>query len=518
MKTPHLSIIIALFSFTLFIISPAYAPCIEGPGINCNNYPPPSLSQIKTDKLNYEISDKPIITIVGAPDAVAHLEIDDSSSNIMLFTHDISLAPNGTARYVLDILSYKPGVYSAIVTSPISKLTTNFAVGLSTTGPIITLNVLKNTYVQGDFITIVGTVGRNDTVQLSLIDPNDNVVTSIQTVSNDVGQYSTSALRIPTNAISGIWKITADHNVSHTAIKITVQSYASNGVMKSTGPVVVTLESPLKQFKSGILASEVQCAQGLELVLKVGDNSPACMKLDVAYVLIKRGWATSESAYPGDNTQFALDTNSTIIPAHLPRSSGVRIPYSESSRVINYSGFDGIYNETFSYRGTQNDYVLKPGSTGVITFKIDAMASEQKDQDYPISLPKSLNLTNYAVFYHEITNLKDLSKYPGVTFDDGNYGNFRACFTRPASEGTCIGGQFGGANPIEAFVTDHPGVDVLFEPPLEIMPLGMSTTSQVVTMMITVDSNAPRGTYLVQLSPIGLDSFLLTVGDQPYHE
>lgn len=305
----------------LFVTNQVYAPCIEGPGINCNNYPPPSLSQIKTDKLNYEISDKPIITIMGAPDAVAHLEIDDSSSNIMLFTHDISLAPNGTARYVLDILSYKPGVYSAIVTSPISKLTTNFAVGLSTTGSIITLNVLKDTYVQGDFITIVGTVGRNDTVQLSLIDPNDNVVTSIQTVSNDVGQYSTSALRIPTNAISGIWKITADHNVSHTAIKITVQSYASNGVMKSTGPVVVTLESPLKQFKSGTDPYFVICNQNLQLVIKSSDNSPACVRSSSIERLLKQGWVD------------AYDNNGKYLPMILPNM----IKVQNTNFTINYN-------------------------------------------------------------------------------------------------------------------------------------------------------------------------------------
>lgn len=287
----NIAIIVILGFSILFVTGNAYAPCIEGPGINCNNYPPPSLSQIKTDTLNYETSDKPIITIMGAPDAVAHLEIDDSSSNIMLFIHDINLAPNGTARYVLDISSYKPGVYSAIATSLISRLTTNFAVGLSTTGPIITLNVLKDTYVQGDFITIVGTVGRNDTVQLSLIDPNDNVVTSIQTVSNDVGQYSTSALRIPTNAISGIWKITADHDISHTTIKITVQSSASNGVMKSSGPVVITLESPLKQFKSGIALKDIKCASDFQMVIKAKNRSPACVKLDDVSKLVERGWA-----------------------------------------------------------------------------------------------------------------------------------------------------------------------------------------------------------------------------------
>ncbi|MDE1813832.1 MAG: hypothetical protein KGH87_00890 [Thaumarchaeota archaeon] len=305
--------------------------------------------------------------------------------------------------------------------------------------------------------------------------------------------------------------------ISLVAVFFGMQYVYAQNVMGGGPTVTITLD-PLKQFKSGIAAQDVTCKQNLQLVIKSEDGSPACVKLDAAYMLIKRGWAASESAYPEGDAQFVLDTNSTIIPAHLPRSSGLRIPYYEPSRVINYSGFDGIYNETFQFRGTQKDYVLKPGSTGVITFKLDAVASEQQGPDYPIPLPKSLNLTNYAIFYHEITSLEDLSKYPGVTIDDNGYGHFRACSTGPVSGGTCIGGSFEGTNPIEAFVTDHPRVDVLFEPPSEVLPLDINATSQVVTMTITADSNAPRGTYLVVLPSIGVDSFLLTVGDLPYHE
>lgn len=300
------------------------------------------------------------------------------------------------------------------------------------------------------------------------------------------------------------------------------------GQIFTNAPIIDTLAAknsvsiplpPLQQFKSGIPTSNIMCTQGLHLVIKSEDNSPACVKLGTAYMLIKRGWATSESAYPGGDRQFVLDTNSTIIPAHLPRSSGLRIPYYESSRIINYSGFDGVYNETFPYRGTQKDYVLNPGSTGVITFKLEAVVSEQQGQSYPIPLPKSLNLTNYAVFYHEIASLEDLSKYPGVTFSDNDHhGGFTACSTGPAGGGACIGGSSMGTNSSEAFVIDHPGVDVLFEPPSEMLSLAMNPTSQIVTMTITVDSNAPRGTYLVILPSTGLDSFLLTVGNQPYHE
>jgi len=325
-----------------------------------------------------------------------------------------------------------------------------------------------------------------------------------------IGHQTVNATFIPKKA--GTYEVDAIFDNSLLGTTVEVQHNVS-GVKIESVPL-----SPLQQFKEGIEANDVHCWEGLQLVIKSEDNSPACVKLDAAYMLIKRGWAASESAYPGGDAQFVSDTNSTIMPAHLPRSSGLRVPYYESSRVINYSGFDGIYNETFSYRGTQEDYVLKPGSTGIITFKLDAVASEQQGQDYSIPIPKSINRTNYAVFYHEITSLEDLSKYPGVTFDDGSYGHFRACSTGPAGSGTCIGGPFEGKNPIEAFVTDHHGIDFLFEPPSEVLPLTMNTTSQIITMTITADSNAQRGTYLVELPSVGVDSFLLTVGDRPYHE
>lgn len=259
------------------------------------------------------------------------------------------------------------------------------------------------------------------------------------------------------------------------------------------------------------------CMQGLVSVTKAEDGSPACVRLGTAYNLIKRGWAASESAYPEGNSTFALYTNSTIIPGHLPHHSGLRIPYGESSEVLNYTGFDGVHKVALMYRGNPQDYVLEPGKTGTITFKLDAQATEGSGQGYGIPLPRSLNLTNYAIFYHEVTSLEDLSKYPGVTLN-GDHGDFKACSTMPGGGGSCIGGVANGKVPIEAYVVDHPGVNVLFEPPLEVLPLGTNTTSQQITITINADSDAPSGTYLVELNPFGLGEFLLTVGSQPYHD
>ena len=49
------------------------------------------------------------------------------------------------------------------------------------------------------------------------------------------------------------------------------------------------LLSPLKQFKSGIDSTEIQCKEGLQLIIKK-NNSPACVRMDTAIKLEERGW------------------------------------------------------------------------------------------------------------------------------------------------------------------------------------------------------------------------------------
>jgi len=50
-------------------------------------------------------------------------------------------------------------------------------------------------------------------------------------------------------------------------------------------------KSPAEQIKSKAVRSyEVQCKEGLELILKISDNSPACVKSQTVEKLITRGW------------------------------------------------------------------------------------------------------------------------------------------------------------------------------------------------------------------------------------
>lgn len=50
---------------------------------------------------------------------------------------------------------------------------------------------------------------------------------------------------------------------------------------------------PLKQIASGTLPENVTCTEGLQLIFKSTDGSPACVKPKTAEKLIERGWAAS---------------------------------------------------------------------------------------------------------------------------------------------------------------------------------------------------------------------------------
>src|SRR5574340_1342613 len=303
MKTLYFTIIASVF-FMLFLTSHVYATCDIVNGKQTCFGMEPILISIHSDKSHYENSDKPVITITGVPNKLEYLEIHNQSGNVV-FSQSIELPPTGVVNYILDISSYKLGVYSAIASTSTSNVTAHFMIGLPS-GPPIALNVVKNTYTPGDSITILGAEGPDRIIQLSLIDPNGNVVKSVQTNSENTGQFSSNDLKIPTNAISGIWQINATHGISYSNIEIKVNSSASNDLVKNNtnetirtygggGDVVTITLDPLGQFKSGIPAKNITCQKDFVLVIKSEDSSPACVYASHAAQLLIRGWAEPEN-------------------------------------------------------------------------------------------------------------------------------------------------------------------------------------------------------------------------------
>jgi len=52
-----------------------------------------------------------------------------------------------------------------------------------------------------------------------------------------------------------------------------------------------SIPSPLKQFKSGVDANKIECKQDLQLVIKLNNGHPACVKSESSIKLIMLGWA-----------------------------------------------------------------------------------------------------------------------------------------------------------------------------------------------------------------------------------
>ena len=58
-------------------------------------------------------------------------------------------------------------------------------------------------------------------------------------------------------------------------------------------PACLCPDSPLKQLESGISPEDIECKEGLELIFKSTNGSPACVKPQTAEKLVERGWAVS---------------------------------------------------------------------------------------------------------------------------------------------------------------------------------------------------------------------------------
>jgi len=74
-----------------------------------------------------------------------------------------------------------------------------------------------------------------------------------------------------------------------------VMNYVPSNVDYNKLVMTIPWSPPLEQLNYGILAKNVQCINGLTLVIKAEDGTPACVWPNTVQKLIERGWATNAS-------------------------------------------------------------------------------------------------------------------------------------------------------------------------------------------------------------------------------
>lgn len=105
--------------------------------------------------------------------------------------------------------------------------------------------------------------------------------------------------------------------------------------------------SPMEQIQLGSNSTDVQCKQGLDLIIKTHDNMPACVKPETAQTLIMRGWGTF--TVPLIDNAYDQKMNGTL-SGDVIRGGGPRSESPEVNYEIDVYAIDGItlVGKTFS--------------------------------------------------------------------------------------------------------------------------------------------------------------------------
>lgn len=216
-----------------------------------------------------------------------------------------------------------------------------------------------------------------------------------------------------------------------------------------------TLDSPLKQFKSGIQSENVQCKTNLVLTFRLEDDTPACVKPDTKIKLVEHGWGMMSNLILTNNTsenncgQFytAPGRQPTSIPVLLMDSNSTacarltftvdRNPDISLSRIHNTS--DGLIIGNYNVSRHVSLLSVSSGTDYTHSFQITFVPKTVDLTNLPIGSNFTVTyiikpLSNATGFYDYSIPWLACERYPlavGYASDHVNYSNFS--YIDPAS-------------------------------------------------------------------------------------
>jgi hypothetical protein len=188
---------------------------------------------LEFNQLSYKAGDIAIISITGKASEIISLLIIDPSDKPKGDSISITLQPDGTRTYDLDLSGYASGVYSAVISKGSAQSVEIFAVGLQTGSGEIKINTTKVNYLPGDSILILGDTSSNVLLTITLKDPDGNDVKVKESFSDKNGKISESSFRIPSDGKTGVWLINAKSGSNFDTIEIEVLGTIDEGMIVS---------------------------------------------------------------------------------------------------------------------------------------------------------------------------------------------------------------------------------------------------------------------------------------------
>lgn len=123
----------------------------------------------------------------------------------------------------------------------------------------------------------------------------------------------------------------------------------SQGVQAGLSGITNVIDSPLKQFGSGMALKDVKCKNDFQLVIKAEDHTPACIKPEDISKLVERGWAVKPQSLQ-EQLDFA---NVCIGPneACKHRFDSTYVTSENQTSSVEPTACDTPYNPKSGYQG-----------------------------------------------------------------------------------------------------------------------------------------------------------------------
>ena len=173
------------------------------------------------EKSNFTLDSTAILNIISSPSIRASITILDSNDNTKL-TDSITTNSDGKNKYAIDLTGLAAGVYRAVVSSTNIQDSVKFSVGLEAGSGPISLTSTRENYSPGESVLVLGSTGNNARITITLYDPNGTISTKTETFSGNTGSFSTENIGLPTDAMLGTWKITAQSRLDSKSVDIQV--------------------------------------------------------------------------------------------------------------------------------------------------------------------------------------------------------------------------------------------------------------------------------------------------------
>ncbi len=186
---------------------------------------------LEFDSLNYKAGDTANIALSGKASDVISLLIIDPSDKPVEDAISITLEPDGTGTYELDLTGYSSGVYTAVISKGSAQSTEIFTVGLQIGSGEIQINTTKEDYNPGDSILILGDTNPNVLLTVSMFNAEGDEIRIKETYSDKDGKISDNSFRIPSDAKAGKWLIKAQSGSNFDTTEIEVLPVIQDGMI-----------------------------------------------------------------------------------------------------------------------------------------------------------------------------------------------------------------------------------------------------------------------------------------------